>query len=534
VPVVGDRFALGRATECDVVLTAPSGIVQRSADDSVSRRHAVLISVDGNWYVEDGDGYGRPSRNGTYLNTQRVTHPARVALHHKDQIRICDVLLAFHSDPESNFTAEAYVSHADTRQALEAQSADRLRLLLDAGTALRATLDQDAVLDRTLEHLFRMFPQAERGIVVFREEPNGPLAIRALRTPRGDPADPRFSTTVIHRCLEAVEAVLGNDLPRQFPEAESIGLLSGQSLMVAPLWTPEGRALGAVQLDTHVPGRKFNQDDLRLLLGVAGQASLSLSMARLHRASLVAQRQARDMEVAQQVQRALLPGALPSVQGYSFYAHYAAADQVGGDYYDFVPLAAGKLAILLGDVSGHGVGAALVMARFGAEARACLEVEPDPAKAVARMNNLVVRAAVPESFVTLAGVILDPSAHTATVVSAGHPSPLLRRVGGGIDELLPCESIGLVLGVVGDQKYQCRELQLEPGESILLYSDGVTEAMDRADRQFGMGGVRAVFATAGPSPQATIEALASAVKRHSAGGSQSDDITLVCITRGTD
>jgi serine phosphatase RsbU (regulator of sigma subunit)/pSer/pThr/pTyr-binding forkhead associated (FHA) protein len=534
VPVVGDRFVLGRATECDAVVSIPADPKVGSATSSVSRRHAVITCADGLWYIEDGDGQGRGSHNGTYVNGRRVPHPSRVALRHDDQIRICDARLAFHFDPESTFTPQASVSHADSRVALEHQSADRLCALLDVSAALRATLEPDAVLDRTLEHLFRMFPQAERGIVVSREDATGPLALRALRTPGGEPADPRFSTTVVGRCLEGVEAVLGDDLPVQFPNSLSLSGLSVRSLMCAPLWTPDGRALGAVQLDTRADDRKFTADDLRLLLGVASQASVALSNARLHRESLALQRRARDLEVAQQVQRALLPRSLPEVPGYAFHSHYAAADEVGGDYYDFVPLPGGRLAVLLGDVAGHGVAAALVMARFGAEARACLEAEADPAAAVTRLNALVLRATVPDSFVTLAAVVLDPVHHVAVVVSAGHPAPLLRRADGSVEESIPEESIGLPLGIAELGCYERREVRLGPGEAVLLFSDGVTESLDAGDHQFGSQGVRAVLASAGPAPRATGEALTSAVRRHAEGCDQNDDITLVCLARAAD
>lgn len=530
VPVVGDRFVIGRALDCDAVISTPAEPVADATYERVSRRHAVLTYANGTWFIEDGDGQGRPSHNGTYVNNRRVHHPTRVALKHNDRISMCAVRLAFHLDPESTFNPEASVSHVDSRLVLETQSVDRLRALLDVSTALRSTLDPDAVLDRTLEHLFRMFPQAERGIVVFREHATGPLALRTVRASGGGPADSGFSTTVVGRCLECVEAVLGDDLPVQFPGVESLSGLGVRSLMCAPLWTADGQALGAVQLDTRGIS-KFTKDDLNLLLGVASQASVALSNARLHRESLALQRRSRALEVAQQVQRALLPAALPAIPGYAFHAHYAAADEVGGDYYDFVPLPCGRTAVLLGDVAGHGVAAALVMARFGAEARACLEAETDPAAALARLNALVVRAAVPDSFVTLAAIVLDPAAHTALVVSAGHPVPLLRRGGGTIEEALPEESIGLILGIADAQSYAHHEIPLEPGASLLVFSDGVTEAMDLSDRQFGTDGVRAVFATSGPAPRATVEALVAAVRRHSAGCEQKDDITLVCLTR---
>ena len=375
-PIVGDRFVIGREPTCDALVSDPAGS-GKEAKDSVSRQHSLITYAEGYWHIEDGDGAGKKSRNGTILNDRKLPFPGRRRLRDQDRIRICDIRCVFHLDPPSTFSFVASVAHADSGPSLESQPADRLRLLLEVSAALRSTLNMDTVLDRTLEHLFRMFPQAERGLVIFKEEQDGPLAVRLLRTPRGEPADPRFSTSVVRRCLESVEAVLGNDLPELFPDSESIGFLPSRSLMCTPLWTPDGQALGAIQLDTPGDSRKFTPDDLRLLLGVASQASIALSNARLHRETLAFQRRARDLEVAQQVQRALLPHAMPVVPGYDFFAYYESAQEVGGDYYDFIPLPHGRLAAVLGDVAGKGVAAALVMAKFSVEARVALERDAD-------------------------------------------------------------------------------------------------------------------------------------------------------------
>jgi serine phosphatase RsbU (regulator of sigma subunit)/pSer/pThr/pTyr-binding forkhead associated (FHA) protein len=531
LPILGERFTIGRDPECDGVI---GEIVLRESvrnKNCVSRRHATLTLSDGEWYIEDGDGRGRPSRNGTSVNGRRLAFRHPRILRDNDRIRICDVKLSFHSECENSFTPEVAIGHSDSSLSLDNLPADNLRILLEISAALRGTLDQATVLDRTLEHLFRLFPRAERGLVVFRDRPSGTPVVRAMRSPRDAKPDSRFSTTVIRRCLESVEAILGNDLPVQFPDSESLCALSVRSLMCAPLWTPDGKALGVIQLDTTADGRKFLPDDLRLLLGVANQASIALSNARLLIESLAAQRRARDLELAQQVQRALLPRSVPSLTGYTFQAHYAAADEVGGDYYDFIPLKGGRLAVLLGDVVGHGVAAALVMARFGAEARACLEADPDPQTALARMNTLVRRAAVPESFVTLAVVVLDPDAHRVQVLSAGHPLPLVRRADATVEEIAPLEVAGFPLGIAEIERYECHEFPLNPGESVLLFSDGLTEAMDSGDRPFGTERVRALLAAAGPCPCATGAELVASVRGHIADGDQNDDITFVCFCR---
>jgi len=530
-PILGDRFVIGRAQTCNAVVDGASERASARQKDSVSRKHALITCTNGNWYIEDGDGEGRKSHNGTYLNEKKLAFPGRCQLRDEDQIRICDVRLVFCRDPNSTFTVEESVSHSDSGHSLDSQPAKRLRLLLEISAALRNTLEVDSILDRTLKYLFEMFPQAERGLVVFRDNPGGPLVLRSLRTPSGAPADPRFSTTVIRRCLQNVEAVLGNDLPAEFPDSDSIGEIPSRSLICTPLWEPGGQALGVVQLDTRMDDRKFTSDDLKILLGVADQASISLGNARLHHETLALQRRARDLEVAQQVQRALLPRSLPNVAGYGFFAYYESAQEVGGDYYDFVPLHDGRMAVLLGDVAGKGVAAALVVAKFSVEARVCLETVADPAAAVDRLNSLMIRAAVPEKFVTLAVAVLDPLKHVVLMVNAGHPSPLLLRSSGEIEEVAPVDITGLPIGIDDGIPYISREVRFEEGDRLLIFSDGVSEAMDANEKMFGTDGIRTAVAGTTGIPLATGEQLLRAVKRHTTGCDQNDDITVVCFGR---
>lgn len=527
-PVLKRRFVIGRDKGCDLVLDESVSGPSTGKGDVVSRQHAVLTGSEDTWVIEDGDGQGKPSRNGTLVNGRRV-RDAR-PLRDGDRVHICHNEFAFHLDPSSTFSVEATVSHENLGPALDRQPAERLRRLLDISAALRGVLDADSVLAVALEHLFRLFPGTTRGLVVFRDTPTGELTVRAVRDADDGPPDPRFSTTVIRGCLETLDAILGNDLTNQFPNSDSVGSLPARPLLCAPLWTTEGEALGAIQLDTRLDGVRYSPDDLRLLLGAACQVSVALSNARLHNESLATVRYRQDVRVGEEVQRALLPERMPGVPGYEFAAEYKAARQVGGDYYDFVPLPDGRLAVLLGDVEGKGVPAGLVMAKFGAEARVCLELEADPSAAVARLNDRMCRAG-PGKFVTLAVVVLDPVSHTAVVMSAGHPSPLLLRRTGAIEEIVPEDSGGPVIGVAPGAEFPSACVGLEPGDRVLLYSDGVSEAMDANDQQFDLTGIRAAVSGAGGGVNAVAERLLAAVRSHAAGCDQSDDIALVCFGR---
>ncbi|QDU19997.1 SpoIIE family protein phosphatase [Urbifossiella limnaea] len=531
-PILGERFSLGRLAGCDVVIDDTIHGPRTRGAAPVSRQHALITAVGADWFIEDGDGNGRKSRNGTNLNGRKLPFPGRHPLADRDQIWVCDLRFEFRIDPDSSLNIEAAVSMADSAQSKTVLPADRLRAILDFGAGLHGVLDPDALLARFLDHLFVLFPRAERGFVVLRDGPAGAPAVRAMRTAPGAPHEPAFSTTVIRKCLAAGEALLGSDLVGEFPESGSIGALGVRSLVCAPLWDPGGDPVGVVQLDSRAAPGRFTADDLHLLLGVAGQVSVGLSNCRLHRDLLMAQRRARDLDVARDVQRALLPRALPVVPGYEFYAHYEPAQQVGGDYYDFIPLPGGRLAVLLGDVSGKGVSAALVMAKFGVEARVCLETAPDLAAAVTRLNALMTRAAVADKFVTLVVLVVDPATGAVVVANAGHPSPLIRRQpAGAIEDAVSEDVAGMPVGFDEGHVYGSGEFRLEPGDAVFLFSDGVTDAADPSDNLFGADGVRAVLAAAAGGAAAVGATLVAAVRNHAADADQRDDIALVAIGR---
>ncbi len=533
-----DKTVLGRDPECHIVIE--EAMVRREPTagrgPSVSRRHAVISREDTKYFIEDGDGRGKQSRNGTFVNEVKTPFPERVPLRDGDRIRICDFVCIFHEAPDSSFNVEHSIDHDSSSHALQVQPAERLRVILEISNSLSHTLEIDSLLPRIIDRLLELFKQADRGFIILRDEATGQLVPRVSRTRQAGEATASalFSSHVIvRRCLDGGQAILGNDLPQQFPESESISALPMRSLMCAPLvWTQDGRAVGVIQLDSQGPKKKFSPDDLNLLVGVADQASIALSNARLHRESLLHQARLKDLELAGRVQRAILPRRPPDITGYEFYAYYHSAQEVGGDYYDFVPLPGGRLAVLVGDVAGKGVAAALVMVKFSVEARACLLTEADPAAAVGKLGALMSQAALEDRFVTLAVAVLDPASHTITLVNAGHPSPLLfRRATGGVEEAVPAAVAGPPVGLAEGQDYRSRPVALQPGDGLVLFSDGVTDAQDAEGRRFRLKGIQAVLQSGPGSPREMGERLREAVRRHASGHPQNDDIAVVCFGR---
>jgi phosphoserine phosphatase RsbU/P len=239
-----------------------------------------------------------------------------------------------------------------------------------------------------------------------------------------------------------------------------------------------------------------------------------------------------DLELARGVQRGFLPFLVPEIKGYEFFAHYEPASEVGGDYYDFIPLPHDRMAVLMGDVSGKGVAAALLMAKLSADARFCMLTEPNPATAFARLNSLMNRSGIGGRFVTLVAAILDPVNHTVTLVNAGHPPPLIyHRATRTVEEALSTEMAGLPLGVFEDSGYPSCQISLEPGDTILAFTDGVTDAMNVENLQLETKGVRAAMQGGTYSPRMLAQQVIKVVNQFANGLKQNDDIALVGFGR---
>jgi serine phosphatase RsbU (regulator of sigma subunit)/pSer/pThr/pTyr-binding forkhead associated (FHA) protein len=536
VPIESEKFILGRNPDCHVVINGTA----------VSRAHAHILRIQNKYYIVD-----LRSRNKTYLNNQELAPETQVLLKENDRIKICDFLCTFHEqkplpaalqpeepelpDDEVSTTVEASISNLGSHVLLETQPAEKLAAVLDITTNLSKTLDLDTLLPKIVDNLFQLFKQADRAFVILQDEATKKLIPKVIRTRRpADEEKARFSRRIVNQCLESVQALLSDDASNdsRFAMSQSIADFRIRSVMCAPLWTQDGRSFGVVQLDTQERNKKFTQDDLKLLMGVASPASIALENAKLHQDLVLRERLKRDLELAREVQRGFLPLRPPEVAGYELFAYYEAAQEVGGDYFDFIPMTEQRLAVMLGDVAGKGVPAALLMAKISADARFCILTAPGPPQAISHLNHAQHEAGLTERFVTLVAAVLDPVHHTVNVVNAGHPSPVVyRKATGSIEEATTPEISGLPIGVIDNYEYRACQVQLGPGDAVLIYSDGVTDAMDKDNHQLHLEGLYNAIRGGSFSPKSLGERVVEVVKRHSTGRSQHDDITLVCFGR---
>ena len=205
---------------------------------------------------------------------------------------------------------------------------------------------------------------------------------------------------------------------------------------------------------------------------------------------------------------------------------------VGGDYYDYIALPDGRTAVIVADVVGHGVAAAMMMAKVSGEAKFCLASDGDPATVMDRLNERICELSI-DRFVTVLLVVLDPLQHRVTILNAGHMPPIWRRVDGTVDE--PGSEIsGLALGVRGAQAYRPKTIELRPGELLAMYTDGINESLGVAGKQFGRERLRQHVRGVAGSPSALGEVIIQDVQDFLGTGPQTDDMCLVCLGRNVE
>jgi phosphoserine phosphatase RsbU/P len=526
---------LGRAPECQIQLDS----------NMVSRRHAQVTRDKGSYFVEDlGSG------NGTFLNGKRIQE--RTPLKANDRIKLGPMLLRFETssasrtlsageDPTTGVEISADVTStimesADNRTGfglLQVQPEAKLRAVIEIARGLAGTVDLQAIVPRILDTLFTIFPQADRGCILLKDAETDNMLPVAQKHRKPDADDTvKLSRTILNKVLSERTGILSADATSdsRFEAAASISSLTIRSMMCVPLLGLDGAPMGVINLDTQNVLSRFTKDDLELLLAVAGQAALSYESARLLTSHMEKLKQDSEMAIARNVQHALLPKTLPQAPGYDFYASYDSALAVGGDYYDAMALEDGKICLSFGDVAGKGVPASLVMSRISSVVRSTLQYVDDVGKAIASVNNHMCSSAVEGRFVTYILAVVDTQSHDLQLSIAGHMSPMIRKSDGSIEEFDE-ESVGVPIGVLENYPYDVLSRPIAPGETVLFYTDGVSEAMNHKSELYGDKRVREFLRKSTGSAAEIGKALLSDVRSHANGRPQNDDITIMIFSR---
>ncbi len=538
-------WTIGRSPECHVVLDMAA----------VSRRHAEILEDAGAFWVKD-----HGSRNGTLVNGQKVND--RTKLHDGDQILICDVAFEFRQRPRAGILAtvpeiassllgprepadeEDEIDAANVMATLDVSGGSRsswhlsakpetqLKAMIEISQSLGNSLNATDILPKLLDSLFKIFVQADRGFVIMRPKPGAPLTPVAAKARRGDVEGARISRTVVERAITEKKAILSADTAAdsRFNMAQSVSDINIRSLICAPMFDSNGEPLGVIQVDTRDQRSRFNDFDLQVLASVANQAAISLDNARMHERAVRQEALQRDLAVAREMQRALLPSTSPSVPGFHFFQHYEAAYEVGGDYFDYVLLPDDRFAAVVGDVAGKGVSAAIIMARLSSDVRFWLAREADPAMAMARINATFCQHGWDDRFVTMVVAVVDPQKRELVLVNAGHMPPLLRSTAGDVSEIGGDEA-GLPIGVMADFQYEAHRREFLAGDFLTIFTDGFSEAMNAQRELFGLERLIEVCSDKGVKPKDLGPCILEKVRTFAGEFPQSDDMCLLCFGR---
>ena len=539
--LVKEKTIIGRHPGCDIVVDS----------GSVSRQHAAIEMKDGGWWVED-----LGSRNGTIVNGETLTEQHR--LEAADEIGVCDDRLVFtvgdttpsewvslggetdesqavfqSHDEESMIVSQLDIPSPSADEGISQNAEAKLRAVNGLNRALGASLSLEEVLPRLLDGLFDIFSNVERGFVLLNDVKTNRLILRAKKLKNAEEKGGlRLSLSLVNKVASSQTAILSADATSdsRFQLNESVVDCNIRSVMCVPFISTEGSVLGVLQVDSRDIKNGFSQDDLEVLAGITGQAAKAVEQATAHDEKVAQEQFKRDLELANRVQQGLLPSVPPEIEGFEVFDFYEAAHQIGGDYFSYIPLSENRLAVVLADVSGKGVSAALVMAALSADVRYTLAIEADVAKAVTLLNASFMRSGWDDRFATFVVVVLDSTSNVVSVVSAGHLPTYLRRADGSV-ESVGFEEAGLPLGVDPTYVYEAAEVTVTAGCTLVLYTDGISEAMDHKQETYGLNRLEEILSGPADSPAAVGQRLLVDVERHAAGQVRSDDMCLVCVGR---
>ena len=528
VPLATDRIAVGRSSAAELCFPEDAGL---------SRQHFAFEPEGDDWTVQD-----LGSKNGTFVNNLPLK--ARLILNPGDRITAGHLVIVY--SPESKksepgvvvFEGDESSSPATSTVVTSLEGAlSNQTMVLDRGGPKSAgpmqaliRAGQELAEARPLSDLFPVIldlsiqaVSAQRGVLLLLEGEE--LVPRAYK---GD--NFRISTAVRDRVLKEKSSMLVRDaqLDDAFKGRMSIVEQKVHTMMAVPLQTKE-RIIGLIYVDSPFVLREFTKDDLSLLTVMANIAAIRIENARLTEIEEAERITKRELTQAADIQGSMLPGKAPDVPGTDLAGFNAACRTVGGDYYDFFPFADGRVGMALGDVSGKGFPASLMMMALHARVQVLAEDPSDLAAFMSRLNKATCAKCPSNRFITFFFCVLDIRTGDLAFANAGHNPPILVRASGEAEML---EGGGPVLGILPIAPYGEMHTSLGAGDMLVLYSDGVTEATNRAYEEYGEERfIEALKANRKKTALEIVDAVTRSLTEFAAGAPQADDITLVVARR---
>src|SRR3989475_4074662 len=410
------------------------------------------------------------------------------------------------------------------------RQSDLLALISRVGVALLASVTLNEPLEQIVSLVFEAVP-ADRCMIMMRDEksPDLKVAVARLRDRVGEIGEIRISRSVIEEVVANGKAVLTSDAQADPRFAGGTVVLQGvRSVLAVPLGVGQ-KVFGIIYADSPLAEGRFTEDHLKVLTTLASVAAIRVENARLAEEQLERERLERELQVASEIQQRFQPASAPQVTGYELQGISFPCYEIGGDYYDFIQRSDGRMVVALGDVSGKGTAAALLMSSLHAAVHAQVDIHESLVKTIGAVNRYLVESIPPNRFVTLFYAELDPKSGALAFLNAGHNPPLIVHAGGTMEQLA---SGGLPLGIMADADFREGRTRLYPGDVLVIYSDGVSEAVNPNGEEFGATRLYEVVArNLDTSASGIRDRIESALTKFCQGTPAADDITLVIVKR---
>lgn len=529
------RTTIGRSARSDICIP----------DAFASRLHAEIRKEGDAYWLQD-----LGSANGTRYNGSIVSMP--IPLITGGEIKIGETVIVFEDerlnlskgatliadhtealDPSKtisltarpNTTAEFLDNQLSTRN-------DLLQLISKVGIALLSSSGLDETLNQVASLVFEAVP-AQRCVIMLRDETTeGGMKISVARLRGKDETleEVRISRTVMEEVLKNRKSVLTADAqhdPRY--ASQTIALLGIRSVLAVPLAVTEKEVFGLIYADSPTTEATFTEEHLNILTTLASVASIRVENAKLIEERIERERIKHELELATEIQQRFQPSSPPLMDGYEFQGISFSCYEIGGDYYDFIRLHNGNMLIALGDVSGKGTAAALLMSSLHAAIHAQVAAKSPLAEIIRAVNQYLSENTPANRFVTLFLAELNPLDGTLRYINAGHNPPIIGRTNGAVEQLA---SGGFPLGIMPMAEYEIGETQLSAGEALVIYSDGVSEAANLKGEEFGMDRLSNVISkNLTASASGLRDKVESALSTFTQTAPAGDDITLVIVKK---
>jgi len=540
-PLKKQKISIGRSADNDISIHDPFS----------SGHHALIYPSETGYAVRDNK-----SKNGTFLNGNKVL--SETELNKGDEILIGSTRIIFNKELSTNVEVTDGLSSSANintimhleeilktpdisttiKAAVKPFNIERIKsehrsfsAISEVSKALVLHMPLNELLEHIMDLIIENLPM-DRGILMLKEGNPAQLISKVVRINNKKLINQKIqvSQSIINMAVNKHSAVLASDVqadPR-FKAQESIIKLNIHSAMCVPLWNNK-EIIGIIYSDRISILETFSDEDLRLLTLLSNLAAVKIENAKLIDQSIEKEKMEKELSLASQIQKDFLPKENPSSKNFEIAGNNIPCHQVGGDYYDFISIKPSCLGIIVADVSGKGVSASLLMASLRAALHSDIHPQYKLAKMTAKLNDFIHRSSPINSFITFFFCELNKKSGELRYVNAGHNPPLILDKRGKIHRLGSC---GLCLGMFPSQVYEVKKVTLNPGDTAILFTDGITESRNKEKKDFEEKGlIKSLRKHSKLSAQKILEKIYEELDSFTSGTDQMDDMTLVIIKR---